>query len=129
MTNFFAKNYSILLLIYLVLLVVQVIICLFAVKREKEWLWISALTVSVASFALATSSPGTNGYLIKLSLHSITSGAAMVVYGICFMGAFVKRAFFMESMPRGKVWKAAFLLLVSACLLYKPIMLFFRILS
>lgn len=126
MRTLFTEHYLLLLLAYVLLLAGQIILWGLAIKRKKEWLWLATLALCAFSFVFANSTPyGGGGYFGHFSApspHIETTVAAMLVYGICFVGAFGKRAFFMSDMPRGGIWKCAFLIFAFACLLYRPVM-------
>lgn len=127
MSKLFTEHYALLLLAYLALLAGQIIFWILAIKRQKDWLWLATLALCVFSVVFAVSAPygggGFFGHFTDPSPHWETSCAATLVYGICFIGAFVKRAFFMESMHHGKIWKCAFIIFAFGCLLYKPVIL------
>ncbi len=127
MSKLFSEHYLLLLLTYLVLLTGQILLWIVALKQKKDLLWLATLALCVFSVVFAVSAPygggGFFGHFTDPSPHLETSFVATVVYGICFVSAFANRAFFMESMHHGKIWKCAFIIFAFGCLLYKPVIL------
>ena len=122
MQQIFRDNYFLLLLAYLILFAAQVLLWIFAARKKQDRLWLSVLLLCAASIAFSILPPyggsGKFGHFTDPRPHLMTTWAAMILYGVCFAAAFLHRTFFMETMPRQKIWRAVFYILLYAAILY-----------